>query len=103
MVKLRTMQKNKVHAELATRWLKYEGDPFTEDGKKYLRSLAIDAVNDYLETIEFLNRKIHELDEKVRRVVESDRYAKLRMSVWWITYYSALLIVRDVTAIDMAS
>ena len=99
MVKLRTMQKNKVHAELATRWLKYEGDPFTEDGKVYLRSLAIDAVNDYLETIEFLNRKIHQLDEKVRRVVESDRYAKLLMTVPGISYYSALLISSEIADI----
>src|SRR2546422_2868751 len=100
MVKLRTMQKNKVHAELATRWLKYEGDPFTEDGKVYLRSLAIDAVNDYLETIEFLNRKIHELDEKVRRVVESDKSAKLLMTVPGISYYSALLISSEIADID---
>jgi len=100
MVKLRTMQKNKVHAELATRWLKYEGDPFTEDGRKYLRSLAIDAVNDYLETIEFLNRKIHQLDEKVRRVVESDKYAKLLMTVPGISYYSALLISSEIADID---
>ena len=59
--------KNKVHAEIATRWIKYEGDLFTEDGKTFLRSLSIDAVNDYLDTIEFLSRKIRELDEKVKR------------------------------------
>jgi transposase len=94
------MQKNKVHAELATRWIKYQGDPFTEDGKKYLRSLSIDAVNDYLDTIEFLGRKIHELDEKVKRVVESDKYAKLLMSVPGISYYSALLISSEIADIN---
>jgi hypothetical protein len=47
MVKLRAMQKNKVYTDLATRWMKFEGDPFTEDGKKCLGSLTIDAVNDY--------------------------------------------------------
>jgi transposase len=73
MVKLRTMQKNKVHVELATRWPSYNGDLFTEEGKRYLRSLAIDAVNDYLDTTEFLNGKINELDEKVRMVAQSDR------------------------------
>jgi transposase len=100
MVKLRTMQKNKVHAELATRWIKYEeGDPFTEEGKRYLRSLSIDAVNDYLDTIEFLNRKIRELDEKVKKVVESDRYAKLLMTVPGISYYSALLISSEISDI----
>jgi transposase len=101
MVKLRTMQKNKIHAELATRWMNYAGGGlFTEDGKSYLRSLAIDAVDDYLETIEFLNRKIHELDEKVKRVVESDKYAKLLMTVPGISYYSALLISSEVADIN---
>jgi transposase len=99
MVKLRTMQKNKVHAELATRWIKYEGDPFTEDGKRYLRSLSIDAINDYLDTIEFLNRKIRELDEKVKKVVESDKYAKLLMTIPGISFYSALLISSEIADI----
>ena len=53
-VKLRTMLKNKIHAELATRWIKYDGDLFTESGRNYLISLNLDAVYDYLETIEFL-------------------------------------------------
>ena len=89
MVKLRTMQKNKVHAELATRWIKYYRDPFTEEGKNYLRPLSIDAINDYLDTIEFLNRKIRKLDEKVKKVVESEKYAKIPMTVPGISYYSA--------------
>src|SRR5207245_257491 len=50
--------------------------------------------------IEFLNRKIHELDEKVRRVVESDKYAKLLMTVPGISYYSALLISSEIADID---
>lgn len=99
MVKLRTMQKNKVHAELATRWIKYEGGLFTEEGKRYLRSLNIDAINDYLDTIEFLNSKIRELDERVKRVVESDKYAKLLMTVPGISYYSALLISSEIADI----
>ena len=32
MVKLRTMLKSKVHAEIATRWIKHDGDLFTEEG-----------------------------------------------------------------------
>jgi len=34
MVRLRTMLKSKVHAELATRWIRYDGDLFTEQGIK---------------------------------------------------------------------
>ena len=100
MVKLRTMQKNKVHAELATRWIKHEGDPFTEDGRNFLRSLSISAIDDYLDTIEFLDGKIHELDEKVRQVAQSDRYAKLLMTIPGVSFYSALLISSEISDIN---
>jgi transposase len=101
MVKLRTMLKNKVHAELATRWIAYSGgDVFTEDGKKFLRSLSIDAVNDYLDTIEFLSRKLRELDEKVKKVAGSDEYAKLLVTIPGVGYYAALLISSEIADID---
>ena len=92
MVKLRTMMKNKVHVEIATRWIKHEGDLFTEDGKSYLRSLSIDAVNDYLGTIEFLTTKIRELDEKVKQKAAPDKYANLLVTIPGVGWYSALLI-----------
>jgi transposase len=99
-VKLRTMLKNKIHAELATRWIKYDGDLFTESGRSYLRSLNLDAVNDYLDTVEFLNRKIRELDEKVKPLAESDRYAKLLMTIPGVSHYSALLISSEIADIN---
>jgi transposase len=101
MVKLRTMLKNKAHAELATRWITYSGtDVFTENGKTFLRSLSIDAVNDYLDTIEFLSRKLREMDEKVREVAESDNYAKLLVTIPGVGYYAALLISSEIADID---
>jgi transposase len=101
MVRLRTMLKNKVHAEIATRWIKHnDGDLFTEEGRKYLRSLSIEAVNDYLDTIEFLGTKIRELDERVRPLAESDRYAKLLMTIPGVGHYSALLISSEIADID---
>lgn len=99
MVKLRTMLKNKTHVELATRWIKYDGDLFTESGKSYLRSLRIDAVNDYLDAIEFLTRKIRELDEKVKPLAGSDRYAKLLLTIPGVGNYSALLISSEIADI----
>ena len=100
MVKLRTMLKSKVHAEVATRWIKHDGDLFTEEGRSYLRTLSIDAVNDYLDTIEFLDRKIRELDAKVKPKAESDRYAKLLMTIPGIGHYSALLISSEIADIN---
>jgi transposase len=100
MVRLRTMLKNKVHAEIATRWVKYDGDLFTEEGRAFLRSLSIAAVDDYLDTIEFLSGKIRELDERVRPLAESDRYAKLLMTIPGVGHYSALLISSEIADID---
>jgi transposase len=101
MVKLRTMLKNKTHAELATRWIKYSGgDIFTEDGKVFLRSLSIDAINDYLDTIEFLSRKLRELDEKVKKIAESDNYAKLLVTIPGVGYYAALLISSEIADVN---
>jgi transposase len=99
-IKLRTMLKNKIHAELATRWIKYDGDLFTESGRNYLRSLNMTAVNDYLDTIEFLNRKIRELDERVKPLAETDRYAKLLMTIPGVSHYSALLISSEIADIN---
>jgi len=99
-VKLRTMLKNKIHAELATRWIKYDGDLFTEAGTSYLRSLNIPAVNDYLDTIGFLNGKIRELDEKVKPLAESAPYAKLLMTIPGVSHYSALLISSEIADIN---
>ena len=100
MVGLRTMLKNKVHAELATRWVKYDGDPFTEDGRVFLRSLQVDAINDFLDTIEFLSGKIRELDEKVKPLAEADKYAKLLMTIPGVGRYSALLISSEIADIN---
>ena len=100
MVKLRTMMKNKVHVEIATRWIKHEGELFTEEGKSYLRSLSIDAINDYLDTIEFLSRKIRELDETVKQKAQPDKYANLLVTIPGVGWYSALLISSEIADIS---
>jgi transposase len=101
LVETRTAFKSKVKAELAKRWVKQqEGDVFTQDGRKFLRSLHIDAVDDYLDTIEFLDGKVGELDAKVKEVAQQDKYAKLLVTVPGISYYSGLLISSEIADID---
>jgi transposase len=53
-----------------------------------------------LETIGFLRWKIRELDKKVRPIVESDRYAKLLMTILGIGHCSALLISSEIAEIN---
>lgn len=103
LVETRTSFKSKVHAELAKRWTKYEGNIFTQDGRRHLRSLQIDAVDDYLDTIEFLDGKIGELDRKVRELAEKDGYARLLVTIPGVSYYSALLISSEIADVDRFS
>jgi transposase len=100
LVETRTGFKSKVKAELAKRWVKHEGDVFTQEGRKFLRSLHIDAVDDYMDTIEFLDGKIGELDRKVKEVAQQDKYAKLLITVPGISYYSGLLISSEIADIS---
>lgn len=100
LVETRTGFKNKVKAELAKRWVKHEGDVFTLEGRKFLRSLCIDAVGDYLDTIEFLDGKIGELDIRVKEVAEQDKYAKLLVTIPGVSHYSALLISSEIADVN---
>ena len=100
LVETRTEFKNKVKAELAKRWVKHEGDVFTQEGRRYLRSLHIDAVDDYMDTIEFLDGKIRALDVKVKGVAQNDRYAKLLVTIPGFSHYSALLISSEIADVN---
>lgn len=100
LVETRTGFKNKVKAELAKRWVKHEGDVFTREGRKFLRSLHIDAVDDYMDTIGFLDGKIGELDLKVKEVALQDKYAKLLVTIPGISHYPALLISSEIADVD---
>lgn len=57
-------------------------------------------MNDYLDTIGFLNRKIRELDGKVMGAAESDRYANLLMTIPGVSYYAALLLSAEIADIS---
>ena len=100
LVETRTGFKNKVKAELAKRWVKHEGDVFTQEGRKFLRSLHIDAVDDYMDTIEFLDGKVGELDLKVKEVAMQDKYAKLLVTIPGFSHYSALLISSEIADVN---
>jgi transposase len=100
-VSTRTMFKNKIHAELSRRWIEYsKADLSTEKGRKRLRSLHIAAVDDYLDSISFLDEKIVELDSEIKEQALQDKYAKLLVTVPGISYYGALLISSEIADIS---
>lgn len=107
------MFKNKVHVEMSKRWLdvdnnnvtttitiKIKNDPFSKNGKYHLRSLRISALDDCLDTIDFLDRKIKELDLEIKRLAIEDKYSKHLLTITGISYYAALLISSEIADID---
>lgn len=99
-VTTRTMFKNKIHAELSKRWIDYTTDLFTEKGKEHLRSLKIAAADDCLDTIDFLDRKILQLDNEIKKLAINDKYAKHLITIPGISYYAALLISSEIADIN---
>ena len=100
-VSTRTMFKNKIHAELSRRWIEYsKADLSSQEGRKRLRSLEIRAVDDYLDSIEFLDAKIGELDNQIKEEALHDKYAKLLVTIPGISYYGALLISSEIADIN---
>ena len=100
-VSTRTMFKNKIHAELSRRWIEYnKTDLKTQEGRTRLKSLRIRAVDDYLDSIEFLDVKIGELDDQIKEHALQDKYAKLLVTIPGISYYGALLISSEIADIN---
>ncbi|MDG6996550.1 MAG: IS110 family transposase [Nitrososphaerota archaeon] len=104
-VETRTMFKNRIRAELSKRWINYEGEGklFAQEGKNYLHSLKIDAIDDYLDAVEYIDSKIREIDSKVRAEAENDEYAKLLVTVPGFSYYGALLVSSEIANIERFS
>jgi transposase len=100
LVNERTRFKNKIHAELSKRWVEYDRDLFSVSGIEFLKSLHIQAIDDYLYVIAFLNKKIHELDEQIEELANNDSYARLLISIPGISYFSALLISSEIGDIN---
>lgn len=102
-VTTRTAFKNKVHAELAKRWIDAKTDPFTQKGKDWLRSLHIDSINDWLDAINFFDSKIRDLDLRIKDIATQDRYARHLATIPGISHYAALLISSEIADIGRFS
>lgn len=96
LVGFRTSLKNKIHSELAKRWIKTGGNIFTKKGKKWLQSLGIESIDRYLDIIELVDEKINEISSKIEEIAKENEDAKLLMTIPGIDYYSALLILAEI-------
>lgn len=95
LVMVRTMFKNKIHAELAKRWIEAR-HPFTKQGKGQLRELGILSVDHCLAVMETLDERIAELTKLVKRRASESEETKLLMTIPGVGYFSALAILAEI-------
>ncbi|HXG74463.1 MAG TPA: IS110 family transposase [Candidatus Nitrosotenuis sp.] len=94
-VQMRTMLKNKVKAELAKRWIDPKANPFTQAGRKWASSLHREAIDDWMDAIEFFDGKIRQADCRIEKIASDDN-GKHLITMPGISYYAALLISADI-------
>jgi len=95
--RLRGRLKNRIHAELIRRGLRYDdGDLFVKDGVQWLHSLNIPAVESYLVAMGPINVEIRALEKEIRS--EGLKYKEVRhlVTVYGIGFYSAVIIFSEI-------
>ena len=71
-----------------------------KNGKFRLRSLRIPALDDCLDTIDFLDRKIKDLDTEIKKLAIEDKYSKHLLTIPGISYYACSLTSSEIADIN---
>lgn len=99
--RLRGKLKNRIHAELIRRGLRYDdGNLFVKNGVQWLHSLSIPAVESYLSTMDSINVEIRALEKEIK--VEGMKYEEVRhlITIYGIGFYSAAIIFSEIGDIN---
>ena len=109
LVRVRTQFKNRIHCILRKFNIK---NPFTDlfgkKGLEFLQDLPVPEtyqtfVNDYLSIIGLLNSKIDKATKTINQMVEHDPKARLLCELPGVSYYTALLILMEISDVTRFS
>ena len=100
LVRIRTMLKNKIHANLLMHGSKIEGTPFTKAYVDKLRAINDYRVDAYLNVIDAFHHQIDQVSRQIMVEAKDDEYARLLMTIPGIGYYSVLLIASEIGEIE---
>jgi transposase len=96
LVRLRTIVKNKIHAQLLMRGIRIDDYPFTKAHNAKLTALEDYKIDGYLNILESLNQQITEASRKIKHTADNNEASKLLMTIPGVGYYSALLIISEI-------
>ncbi len=63
-------------------------------------SLELSGIKDCLDTIDFLDEKIQEMDNQIKILASNDKYVKHVITIPGISYYAASLISSEIADIN---
>ena len=97
LIRMRAMLKNKTRAELSKRWIRLERkELFSGIGRAVLRGLRIEAIEDYLDVIEALDRRIKRIERQIEFLACESTDTRLLMTIPGVGYFSALAILAEI-------
>jgi transposase len=99
LVRQRTRMKNRIHAHLLMHNISINANPFTKDFVEKVRTIEDVRVQSYLRLIDALNDEIKEVSKTIQEKAVDNPDANLLMTIPGISFYSALLIVSEISEI----
>ncbi|KXB01705.1 hypothetical protein AKJ41_00695 [candidate division MSBL1 archaeon SCGC-AAA259O05] len=101
LVQERAKYKNRIRAELRKRGIDSDGYYLgTQKAKRWLRSLEIDSVDDYLEIMNSITERIRNLEKEIKEIAGDMEEAQLLMTIPGVSYYSALTIIAEIATVE---
>ncbi len=98
----RTGFKNKIKVDLAKQDIRRKFS-YSEEDKKWLRSLEIDSINDYLDMVESLNDPIERITKEIEKKARADEDAQLLMTIPGVGFLWSLTITTEIGDIERFS
>lgn len=97
--KLSTSIKNRIHSILTKNGIKYEGNLFNSEGRKFLKSLNDECIR-YLRILSSIENEIKEIDKEIKQKCMENEETMLLTTIPGIGYFSALLIYAEIGDIN---
>ncbi|KXB01020.1 hypothetical protein AKJ44_03035 [candidate division MSBL1 archaeon SCGC-AAA261F17] len=98
----RTGFKNKIKANLAKHGVRRKFS-YSKDGREWLKSLRIEAVDDYLAIIESLNNPIDRIEREIKREAKKDKETEIVMTVPGIGFVWGLTFTTEIGNVNRFS
>ncbi|KXA95883.1 hypothetical protein AKJ65_00070 [candidate division MSBL1 archaeon SCGC-AAA259E19] len=91
---------SRIKAELRKKRIGSDVNLRTQKAKCWLKDLEIDSINDYLEVVTTLDKRIEKLQREIRKTAGEMEETKILMTIPYVSYFSALTIIAEIATIE---